>query len=78
MSEPEPFIYHSDGSVSENGARDDDITEVLEVLRRLAQKSNHPIVRSCLEQASEDIVHLTSYGDDSQDQDNEPEAADFS
>jgi len=36
-------------------------------LQKLAEHSRHPVVRACLEQAYDDIVHLTSDGDPPRD-----------
>ena len=69
MSEPRYSADHSEEMVSNNLTGQDDIAAVLVVLRGLAEKTCHPIVRACLEQVCDDIVHLTSHGDEPREDD---------
>jgi hypothetical protein len=65
MSEHEPFNHDSEPAVPNDLVERDDIRVVLAVLKGLAERTGHPVARVCLEQAHDDIVHLTSYGDQS-------------
>jgi hypothetical protein len=81
--------WKEDKSMSEDGhlthPSDDDridyagvdgIPALLSALQKLAQRSRHPMVQVCLEQAYDDIVHLTSYGDARRDDDDDSSAED--
>jgi hypothetical protein len=48
-------------------AERDEITWVLAALRGLLARASNPIVRACLEEAHDDIAHLTGR-DDGEDQ----------
>jgi hypothetical protein len=37
----------------------DEVTEVLATLRNLVARVSSPVVRTCLEEAHDDIIHLT-------------------
>jgi hypothetical protein len=52
----------------------DGIPALSSALQKLAQRSRHPMVHVCLEQAYDDIVHLTSYGDSRRDDDDDSSA----
>lgn len=65
MSEGDPFRIPSDDAGDTDLVEPDDVQAVLAVLRQLAEQAHHPVVRACLEQAHEDIAHLTAYGDES-------------
>ena len=41
----------------------DEVAEVLAALRDLRQRVANPVVRVCLEEAHDDIAHLTGAGD---------------
>ena len=61
MSEDEHFPHHPDDDLIDY-AELDDVSAVLAALQRLTEHSRHPVVRACLEQAYDDIVHLISHG----------------
>lgn len=60
MSEYEPFGSRSETGDSDEVLEQDDIQDVVAALQRLAQNTGHPVVRACLEQARDDIIHLTA------------------
>ncbi len=70
---------HSSGHIEDAGESDrmeqDNILAVLAALQTLARRTGHPVVRACLEQAHDDIVHLTSPGDEPPVEDGESVAA---
>lgn len=74
MSEYEHFIPDAEDAVPDDFVERDDISAVLEVLRKLAKQTRHPVIRACLEQAQDDIVHLTTCGDELKADDDEPTA----
>jgi hypothetical protein len=43
---------------------EDEVEMVLAALRELQQKVSRPVIRSCLEAAYDDIVHLVGRGED--------------
>jgi hypothetical protein len=69
MSDHEQFNHDSEHAVPNDFVQQDDIRVMLAVLKELAGRTGHPVVRACLEQAHDDIVHLTSYGEESQGDD---------
>ncbi len=44
-------------------APDDEVGRVLDALHRLAEGVASPLLRACLEEAAEDIAHLTGCGE---------------
>ena len=66
MSQAGHFTHPSDHDLIDC-AGPDGIAAVLAALQKLAEHSRHPVVRACLEQAYDDIVHLTSDGDPPRD-----------
>ena len=64
------FLHDSDDDLIDY-AEPDDIPAVLAELQKLAQRSRHPMVRVCLEQAYDDIAYLTTYSDQPRDDDRE-------
>jgi hypothetical protein len=66
-SEQEHIIDPSEDAGDSDLAEPDDVRGVLAALQRLAGRTPHPVVRACLEQAHDDIVHLTACGDEIQD-----------
>jgi hypothetical protein len=70
MSKAGHFTHHSDDDLIDC-AGPDGISTVLAALQKLTEHCRHPVVRTCLEQAYEDIVHLASDGDPPQDYDDE-------
>lgn len=62
MSKAGRFTPHPDDDLIDC-AGPDGTSAVLASLQKLAQHSRHPVVRTILEQAYDDIVHLTSNGD---------------
>jgi hypothetical protein len=59
MSDHDPFGVHSGHAGGDDGA-EHDVLSVLEALQTLAGQTSHPVVRACLEQARDDILHLTA------------------
>lgn len=62
MSKAGQFTPRCDDDLIDCAGRDG-ISGVVAGLQKLAQHSRHPVVRAILEQAYDDIVHLTSDGD---------------
>jgi hypothetical protein len=71
MSEREYLGDHSEDAGDSDLAEPDDVREVLAALQRLAGRTTHPVVRACLEQAHDDILHLPACGDEVQADDGE-------
>jgi hypothetical protein len=63
MAEERPEL--ADSAEQEEG----EVQSILSALRDLAGRATSPVVRACLEQAAEDIAHLTGSGDRREDQD---------
>ncbi len=66
MKEHTHLRIDSEDIIPNDSVEQNDITEVLAALQSLAEHTHHPVVRACLEQAYDDIVHLTTCGDESQ------------
>ena len=66
MSEHPHFPSDSEDVDRNDCVEQDDIREVLATLQRLAENTRHPVVRACLEQAYDDIIHLTAGGEEPQ------------
>ena len=66
MSDRDCLCIHTEDAGYNEFAEPDDIAAVQSGLRSLAAKTCHPLVRACLEQAHDDIAHLTSCEDQSQ------------
>jgi hypothetical protein len=47
----------------------DEVADILAVLHDMAVRATSPAVRACLEEAAEDIAHLTASGDGRHEQD---------
>jgi hypothetical protein len=62
MSNPDLRITMPDRIDGEDLAEHDEIAVVQAALRTMADRVSQPFVRACLEQALEDIAHLTSCG----------------
>ncbi len=75
MCEHEHFIYDAEDTVPNDLVEGDEIPTVLAALQKLAKYTHHPVIRSCLEQAHDDIVHLTTCGDESTTDEDEPPSA---
>ena len=43
---------------------DEEVADILSVLRHMASRTTSPVVRACLEEMVEDIAHLTDCGGD--------------
>jgi hypothetical protein len=52
----------------------DELADILVVLHHMAERATSPVVRACLEEAAEDIAHLTASGDGRQEEDAQPAA----
>ena len=48
---------------------EDEVDDILSVLRHAVSRATSPVIRACLEDAAEDIVHLTGCSDGRQEQD---------
>ncbi len=48
---------------------EDEVADILAVLHHMAERATSPAVRACLEEAAEDIAHLTASGDGRHEQD---------
>jgi hypothetical protein len=76
MGEREHPRSHSEDASDNDLVVADDLQEVLAALQLLAEQTRHPVVRASLEQAHDDIVHLTSPGDEARADDaGDPAAA---
>ncbi len=75
MSDYEHFIYVAEDTVPNDPVEGDEIPTVLAALQKLAKHTQHPMIRACLEQAHDDILHLTTCGDELKADDDEPAAA---
>ena len=52
----------------------DEVADILSALRHMASRTTNPVVRACLEEAVEDIAHLTECGNGRQEEDVETAA----
>jgi hypothetical protein len=75
MGGREHLRSHSEDASDNDRVVPDDLQEVLAALQLLAEQTRHPVVRACLEQAHDDIVHLVSPGDEAQAGDADDPAA---
>jgi len=71
MSDYEHFVYDAEDTVPNDPWEGDEIPTVLAVLQKLAKHTHHPVIRACLEQAHDDILHLTTCGDEPKADDDE-------
>jgi hypothetical protein len=47
----------------------DEVADIVLGLRRMAERTTSPVVRACLEEAAEEITHLTTGGERPEDAD---------
>jgi hypothetical protein len=62
MIKPDLRISRPESIEDEDLIENDEIAAVQTALRDLADRVSQPFIRACLEQALEDIAHLTSSG----------------
>ncbi len=63
MTDRDCLRIHAEDTGDNEFAEPDEIAELLSALRSLTRQTCHPVVRACLQQAHDDITHLTSCDD---------------
>jgi hypothetical protein len=74
MSDRDPFGFRSGHAGGDDFAERDDVLGVLSAPQSLSGQTSHTVVRACLEQAHDDILHLTACVDGPRADDGEANA----